>query len=80
MEFHNRPHRAHRLNPYNLRLHRRLMDPIREAFHKAKQDIQDLKEQIALLTEETSFLRQALDDILYQQTDRQTDQHNIIQE
>jgi|GEM_PF-619250 len=44
------------------------MDPIKEAFAKAKADIQYLKDQIAFLNEETSFLRQTLDDILKEES------------
>ncbi|MEK6825789.1 MAG: hypothetical protein AABY00_03310 [Nanoarchaeota archaeon] len=62
------------------------MDPIKEAFQRAKQDIAQLQEQITFLTQETSFLRQTLDDLLYfqqlqhiQQTDRPTDIHNTSQ-
>ena len=40
------------------------MDPIKEAFVKAKQDINYLKDQLDLLQQETQFLRQTLDDIL----------------
>ncbi len=59
------------------------MDPIKEAFTRAKQDIQELKDQLTLLSQETQFLRQTLDDILFHRqlqqafpSDRQTDQHS----
>lgn len=51
---------------------------IKEAFSKAKQDILKLKEQIIFLDQETQFLRQTLDDILYHQQLQHIIQHSSI--
>ena len=52
------------------------MDPIKEAFSRAKQDISDLKEQISSLSREISSLKELFYSTT-QQTDRQTNQHTI---
>jgi len=49
------------------------MDPIKEAFQKAKQDISDLKAQISFLSQEIESLKQVI--YSFQQTNQQTNQH-----
>jgi len=59
------------------------MDPIKEAFHRAKQDIQEMKSQIISLTEELAEIKSRLlspaDPNLDNQSIRQTNQHTFSQ-
>jgi DNA-binding MarR family transcriptional regulator len=47
-------------------------DPIKDAFSRAKQDIQYLKEQLALLANEMLDLKSLIEQLKVQQTDRQS--------